>query len=340
MEKPVPEEEEKEEPLAPGEPTVLYGRDARTWEPTVTGIGHYVGHAAKRRRLSIGEEPVVAPCMDDEEQGPALDLTDEQASHVVSCAMQDNRNKYLQDISSEDHKERVNKNALPVVDEEGRMVGPEFSAQIAAQRKRLVEEGCPEKVVEEIIGVVREYPKLFDGNLLIPSSLDEYVVELREDCGEPPCAKARPLPRDRREWLDKATKNLEKVGIITRLGGSKAASVNPMYLDATATLQQEGVSVSPIVLAQKAGKKGKIDWRMCMDLSRQNKREKKATYRSPALQELREVAQDSNSYFVLDLMKGYFQIPLAEESKKHFVFICPLGEGNAKFQLNRVLWVV
>ena len=263
-------------------------------------------------------------------------LSDGQTSRMVRDALCDNRKKYIQDISSEDHKARVNKNALPDVDAKGRMKNEAFSAQVATQYGLLKAAGCPEDLSREIIQVVEEFPKLFDGDLSKPSTLEPYVVELRDDCGEPPCAKARPLPRERREWLDVATKNLEKIGVIDWLGGSKAASVNPMYLNATGSRQQEGISTSPVVLAKKPGEEGKISWRLCIDLVKENLRHKKATYRSPTLQDLREVAQDSNSFFVLDLMKGYFQIPLAEQSKKHFVFVCPLGEGNAKFQLNRV----
>ena len=81
----------------------------------IWGVGHHVGRAAKRRRLLSGEEPVMAACVDEEEQGPALVLSDGQTSRMVREALCDNRKKYIQDISSEDHKARVNKNALPDV---------------------------------------------------------------------------------------------------------------------------------------------------------------------------------------------------------------------------------
>ena len=56
------EEEEKEPPRIGGH--------------MIWGVGHHVGRAAKRSRPLSDEEPVMAACVDEEKQGPALVLSD------------------------------------------------------------------------------------------------------------------------------------------------------------------------------------------------------------------------------------------------------------------------
>jgi hypothetical protein len=102
---------------------------------------------------------------------------------------------------------------------------------------------------------------------------------------------------------------------------------------------QEGNSYSALVLPEKkqADALSRVDFfvrqfRMCLDLVIENLRHEKAPYIYPTVEDLRRLAAEAKHYFVLDLLKGYFQIKLTEESKKHFCFACPLG----KYRLNRL----
>jgi hypothetical protein len=68
---------------------------------------------------------------------------------MVKDALIDNRHKHLDDISSEDHKARVHKNALPDIDSStGKLRSKTFTAQLVTQYRwqyeQMIAVGCSE----------------------------------------------------------------------------------------------------------------------------------------------------------------------------------------------------
>ena len=78
---------------------------------------------------------------------------------------------------------------------------------------------------------------------------------------------------------------------------------------------------SPIVVVQK--KDGSN--RLCIDYRKLNARTKFDAYPMPRIDEMLDAVGQSQYITTLDLAKGYWQVPLAEEDKEKTVFTSPLG---------------
>ena len=78
---------------------------------------------------------------------------------------------------------------------------------------------------------------------------------------------------------------------------------------------------SPIVVVQK--KDGSN--RLCIDYRKLNARTKFDAYPMPRIDEMLDAIGQSQYITTLDLAKGYWQVPLAEEDKEKTAFTSPLG---------------
>lgn len=107
--------------------------------------------------------------------------------------------------------------------------------------------------------------------------------------------------------------------------------------------KSESDYVSWISLSLK--KNGK--WRVCVDLREVNNVTIADKYPLPTIPELLRAIQGSKYFVALDLKGGYWQIPLAEDSKKYTAFAChrglfefnvmPFGLTNAPATFQRVM---
>lgn len=89
---------------------------------------------------------------------------------------------------------------------------------------------------------------------------------------------------------------------------------------------------SPILLVPKPTRKGKKEWRMCVDYRGLNERTVKDRYPIPSMADLYRKLQGSEIFSSFDLRSGYYHIPIAEEDKHKTAFITEEG----LFEWNRL----
>ena len=92
---------------------------------------------------------------------------------------------------------------------------------------------------------------------------------------------------------------------------------------------------SPIVMARK--KNG--GWRYCVDLRKINEITEKVTFPVPKIEDALRRLKSPTVFSTLDLLKAYYQIPVAEEDQKYYAFSdgrkhlqfarCPMGAKNS-----------
>ena len=103
---------------------------------------------------------------------------------------------------------------------------------------------------------------------------------------------------------------------------------------------------SPVVLVMKKGG----DWRFCIDYRRLNKITVKDAYPLPRIEDMLEALKDAGYFTVLDLLDllaGYWQIPLAAEDRNKSAFVTseelyhfrvlPFGLTNAPGSFMRLI---
>lgn len=78
---------------------------------------------------------------------------------------------------------------------------------------------------------------------------------------------------------------------------------------------------SPLILVQVPGK----DPRPCIDYRRLNAITRDQTYPIPNLEERVETVSKSNYISTLDLVRGYWQVPLTERASRYAAFVSPFG---------------
>lgn len=78
---------------------------------------------------------------------------------------------------------------------------------------------------------------------------------------------------------------------------------------------------SPLILVETPGK----DPRPCVDYRRLNAVTIDQTYPIPNLEERVETVSNSRYISTLDLVRGYWQVPLSERASRYAAFICPMG---------------
>lgn len=100
---------------------------------------------------------------------------------------------------------------------------------------------------------------------------------------------------------------------------------------------------SPVLLAKK--KSG--EWRFCIDFRKINEMTKRDVYPLPRINDLLDMLKGAKFFSSIDLASGYWQVPLAEESKEvtlfrtangHYEFnVLPFGLTNAPAMFQRMM---
>ena len=86
---------------------------------------------------------------------------------------------------------------------------------------------------------------------------------------------------------------------------------------------------SPIVLVRKPDK----SWRMCIDLRWVNSHTTTMRWPLPKLKEILPYLNESKFFASLDLLRGFWQFPISEESQRFWSFVTHHGQ----FQFTRVV---
>ena len=100
-------------------------------------------------------------------------------------------------------------------------------------------------------------------------------------------------------------------------------------------VESESPYCSPIVMVRK--KSG--GWRYCVDLRKINHMTEKASFPMPRIEDALRKLKRPKYFSSLDLLKAYFQIPVAQEDQKYYAFSdgrrhlqftrCPMGGKNS-----------
>ena len=167
-----------------------------------------------------------------------------------------------------------------------------------------IETGCG----PELDMLVNEYPDLFDGRCT-PMYSGEYKIELEPDAKPVSSGACRNIQLPYVPALKKELETLVDQDIIEKI------------THATPWLH-------PIVVVPK---KGTADIRLCVDFSKINKFVKRPVNPQPTPWEIvRNLPTGTRHFAVFDALKGYHQIPLAEESRDLTAFMTPFGRYRYK----------
>eukprot|EP00914_Ancora_sagittata_P016359 GHVO01032576.1.p1 GENE.GHVO01032576.1~~GHVO01032576.1.p1 ORF type:complete len:195 (-),score=13.42 GHVO01032576.1:652-1236(-) len=151
---------------------------------------------------------------------------------------------------------------------------------------------------EHINKVLSEYDGLWRGGIRGKSTLLEHRIRLEDD--RPIKCRARTYTQD------------EQAAINTE--------IEKMIADQVIQPSQSQYS-SEIVMVRKKTK----EWRVCIDYRPINKKTIKDNFPLPRISELIKSIKNSKYFVALDLRAGYWQIPMAEDSKKYTAFRCSKG---------------
>lgn len=99
-------------------------------------------------------------------------------------------------------------------------------------------------------------------------------------------------------------------------------------LDSNIVRESSSSYVSPIVLV----KKKTSDKRLCVDYRALNRKTKKHHYPLPRVEDQLDLFAGNTLFTSLDLASGYYQIPVAEESRPKTAFVTPDGQ----YEFNRM----
>ena len=162
-------------------------------------------------------------------------------------------------------------------------------------------DGEQKKELEEVLG---KYSELFSGK---PgkTKIDQHVIHNGDEM--PIRSQAYRVPLHWKEEFRKEIEHMLELGVIE-------PSKSPW--------------ASPTVPVRKFD--GGL--RICIDYRRLNDLTKKDPYRMPLVEELIDEAGNASFLSKIDLVKGYYQIPMEESSNKKTAFVCPFG----KYQFNRM----
>lgn len=189
--------------------------------------------------------------------------------------------------------------------------------------KEVMEKACRTKLsgkqAEDLSKIIQEYRELF-GKKPGKTALIKHDIELTAET--PVQAKAYRLSPSQRVIIEKEVQKMLDFGII-----------EPGESDFT----------SPIFLVEAPGK----DPRPCIDYRKLNAITKDQPYPIPNIEERVERVSSARYISSLDLIRGYWQVPLTEKASRYAAFIChlvtfrplmlPFGLKNAPFCFSRLM---
>ena len=195
-------------------------------------------------------------------------------------------------IEEEDPPEEA---VLGLEDEDGFYPGAESGA--AGEGTELEMPNLNEEQKQDILVLMREYPSVFQP---VPGRTTLTAHQVHTGDAVPIRQNAYRIPYSRREVVKKELDEMLEAGVIR-------PSSSPW--------------ASPIVLVNK--KDGGV--RFCVDYRKVNAIAKFDAYPMPRVEEIFESIGSATIISNLDLAKGYWQIPLEEESKEKTAFATPFG---------------
>src|SRR5579863_8498765 len=119
------------------------------------------------------------------------------------------------------------------------------------------------------------------------------------------------MSRAKKEWLDKELRLMLHNGIIR-------PSTSPY--------------ASPVMLAPKAGG----TWRLCTDYRWINEKTELISWPLPKIDDIIAETGGSQVFSTIDLLKGFWQQPLREDTKKFSAFVTPMG--SYEYNVNPFGW--
>lgn len=157
--------------------------------------------------------------------------------------------------------------------------------------------GLDEEQRNDLKGVVQHFEAVFS-HKPGKTTLVEHDIELSSD--KPIRSKPYRVSPRQKEIMDAEVKRMCELGVAV-----------PCESDYT----------SPLIVVETSGK----DPRPCVDYRRLNAVTVDQTYPIPNLEERVETVSKSRYISTLDLVRGYWQVPLSERASRYAAFICPLG---------------
>ena len=277
-----------------------FNRIRRTSKPDILG---------EEKVLSNEESP--STVLSKPESEPATDIN-QRDKDIQECYMALERFQLgvVEERESEEYKSAVSRQELPSDYD----IDIFTSVDMYDVMKHLEEKGCPKRTRDALRGVVDKHFKVWYANISEESKVAKFEAHVRD--GPPIRYKARPLNHNKLAFLVEHTKKLIGMNVIEQVHGTSPEVI------------------VPIVMIEKGINKetGKLEWRVCLDLRPVNLRTEKTSFPVPLLPDMREAMRGCTRFATLDLLKGFWQVPIEEESKKYFTFITPIG----KYRLNRM----
>ena len=152
---------------------------------------------------------------------------------------------------------------------------------------------------------VRDYQEVFDETVLPAMSGEPFEINLKPNATPYAQLKARRIPIPYMEQLKRQLHDMEKLGVIS-------------------PHEEPSPCCHPIVIAPK---KGTDELRICIDFTRLNKFIQREYHLSNSpFQAVTSIPREELAYFCkFDARHGYWQVPLAAESRPLTCFITPFG---------------
>ena len=178
---------------------------------------------------------------------------------------------------------------------------------LVAMLRRAEENGAAPATVARLKEVVMKYEDIFRLELGHdpPARVEPMVIELLDESGVATQPRARRFAPLQMEFLHQHVEMLLRMGVVRRGTGAHA---------------------SPVVLVRK--KDG--TWRMCVDLRRINANTKPMRWPLPKIHELLPHLAGAAFFASFDLLRGYWQFPVAPGSTAALGFVT--HEGLFEFQ--------
>lgn len=165
-------------------------------------------------------------------------------------------------------------------------------------------EECAQANRIHVTHLLAEYAHRFASNISEIGTANTSTMKIELTTASPVCQMAHRIPFAKRELVNDIVRDLLNSGIIT--------TSNSPYS-------------SPIVLFKKANGED----RMCIDYRALNAITVKQPFPMPVVEELLAKLAGNTYFTSLDLMSGYYQIPVSEESRKFTAF--HTHEGHFEF---------
>lgn len=152
-----------------------------------------------------------------------------------------------------------------------------------------------QRIEEEFSDVIVEEIDLNNG----AAKVEPVVINIKDPQNPPTFVRNFNLGVNGEEVLWKEVQNMLKAGVI-----EEAKS-------------HEHWNFPAILVKKKDG-----TWRVCIDFRKLNERTITIPANIPRIEDLLDLLSRYNFFTKIDLIKGYWQIPIAEESKKYLTFTC------------------